>query len=351
MSDVFKQLAHHLDQLPGGYPATKDGLELRILKRLFSTDEAQIAVALTLKPEPANVIAERLGTDAIELEPVLRKMSRKGLIFHRRKHDLSLFMAAQFVIGIWEYHVNSLDEGLIKDFNAYVPYLANQWKGQKTKQLRVVPISQSVSADMQVMPYDTAEQIIMEQSKIVVAPCICRKEQKMIGKGCANPQEVCLCFGSGAYYYEENGLGRQITKQEALDILHKGAEAGLVLQPGNAQKAINICMCCGCCCQILKNVKQFDKPALAVNSSYHAQVEESECVACGICEARCHMDAIEVDDTTTIDLNRCIGCGVCIPTCEVGALHLVAKSEQEQWVPPKTAFETYFSIAKERGLL
>jgi ferredoxin len=351
MSDVFKQLACHLDQLPGGYPATENGLELRILKRLFSPEEAQIALALSLKPEPADVIAERIDTDAAQLEPVLRKMSHKGLIFHRRKHDRSFFMAAQFVIGIWEYHVNSLDEGLIEDFNAYVPYLAEQWKGQRTKQLRVVPISQSLSADMQVMAYQTAEQIITAQSKIVVAPCICRKEQKMIGKGCDNPQEVCLIFGSGAYYYEENGLGRQITKQEALDILHKGAEAGLVLQPGNAQKAINICMCCGCCCQILKNIKQFDIPALAVNSSYYAQVDASECVTCGICETRCHMEAIEVDDTATIDLNRCIGCGVCIPTCEVGALHLVAKPEQEQWVPPKTTFEAYFAIAKERGLL
>jgi ferredoxin len=288
--------------------------------------------------------------ESAEVAPVLQAMARKGLIFHRRKHNHSLFMAAQFVIGIWEFHVNSLDKGLIEDFNAYVPYLTEQWKRQNTKQLRVVPVARSVAADLNVMPYEDAETIIKSQSKITVAPCICRKEQKMVGKGCDYPTEVCLIFGSSAYYYEENGLGRGITQQEALEILHQGVEAGLVLQPGNAQKAMNICMCCGCCCQILKNIKAFEKPAQAVNSSYFAAVNTSECIACGSCEPRCHMNAILMDATAHIDMDRCIGCGACIAACDVKALHLVAKPADQQWVPPKTPFETYFSIAKERGL-
>jgi electron transport complex protein RnfB len=46
MTDVYEKLANHLDSLPAGYPSTETGLELRILKRLFSPEEAQIATSL-----------------------------------------------------------------------------------------------------------------------------------------------------------------------------------------------------------------------------------------------------------------------------------------------------------------
>ena len=177
------------------------------------------------------------------------------------------------MVGIWEYHLNDLDEDLIRDVNEYMPDLMNKgWLKTKTKQLRVVPVAKSVSAEMAVTPFEAAEEIILKQSKIVVSDCICRKEQKMIGKGCDKPKEVCLAFGAGAYYYEKNGLGREIDKAEALAILKKGVEAGLVLQPGNQQKAMNICMCCGCCCGVLKNLKKMDKPARLVHTNYYAEV-------------------------------------------------------------------------------
>ncbi|MGD9010151.1 MAG: hypothetical protein PVG41_19665, partial [Desulfobacteraceae bacterium] len=39
MSDIYMALAKHLNNLPGGFPATESGIELRILKRLFSPQE------------------------------------------------------------------------------------------------------------------------------------------------------------------------------------------------------------------------------------------------------------------------------------------------------------------------
>ena len=244
MTDVYKRLAKHLDNLPTGYPSTASGVELRILRRLFTPEEAEIAMTLTMMPEPAAGIAERTGRDAAALAETLAEMSRKGLIFRMSKGDKTLYSAAQFVIGIWEYHLNSLDEGLIRDVNEYMPTLMQKGLlSAKTQQLRVVPVAKSVSAEMAVMPYEAAEEIINKQSKIVVSPCICRKEQKMIGKGCDKPEEVCLAFGAGAYYYEQNGLGRSIDKAEALDILkagcgrRAGAPAG---QPAEAHEHLHV---------------------------------------------------------------------------------------------------------------
>ena len=352
MSDVYQQLAEHLNRLPAGYPATDSGVELRILKRLFSAREAEVATGLTMMLESPEVIADRLKADKGEISELLDQMSRKGLIFRTTKKGETKYMASQFVVGIWEYHVNDLDEELIRDFNEYVPYLVNrQFTQQKTQQLRVIPVSRSIQAEMEIMPYDLAEEIIKQQSKLVVAPCICRREHKMAGKGCNYPMEACLIFGSGAYYYEENGLGRAIDQREALDILNRGLDAGLVLQPGNAQKPSNICMCCGCCCQILKNLKQMDKPAAIVSSNYYAQVDQDACNACGVCEERCHMDAITLEETARVVRDRCIGCGLCIPTCDYDAMRLVGKEPDGKTTPPANTFRTYLKIAKERGLM
>ena len=351
MEDLYKRLAKHLDTLPAGFPSTESGVELRILKRLFTDEEATIALGLTMMPEPAQAIAERLGNmDATVLDPILDKMSRRGLIYRSGKGGVNTYMAAQFVVGIWEYNLNRLDEELIKEVNEYLPqFMHKSWIKHDTKQLRVIPVSKEITAEMSVMPYEVAEEIIRDQSKIVVSDCICRKEHEMVGKGCDYPMEVCLSFGSGAYYYEENGLGRSIDSDEALKILESGQKAGLVLQPGNSKKPTNICMCCGCCCQVLGNLKTLDQPAKAVHTNYYARVDEEACIGCEVCVERCHMDAITMDDTARVEAQRCIGCGLCVPECPVDAMTFEQKDRSDHYEPPANAFETYFTMAKERG--
>lgn len=352
MSQVYSRLAKHLDTLPAGFPSTESGVELRILKRLFTPQEAEAALGLTMKQEPASSIAERLNTDEKELEALLETMAGKGLIFRSSRGDTPVYMASQFVVGIWEYHLNDMDEELIRDVNAYLPeFMRKSWIKHETKQLRVIPISKKIVAENIIMPYEVAEEIIRRQRKIVVADCICRKEHRMVGKGCDNPMEVCLLFGSGAFYYEKNGLGRAIDQEEALRILDLGREAGLVLQPGNSQKPVNICMCCGCCCQVLINLKTLDHPALAVHTNFYAKVDEQACESCEACLDRCQLDAITMEDTAVVDLRRCIGCGLCVTVCPTEAMSLERKPAKDHYVPPKTIVETYINMARERGNL
>ncbi len=350
MSEIYEKLAKHLDTLPGGFPRTDSGVELKILKRLFTPEEAELAASLTMNLETAPEVAARLGRDESGLSETLESMSLRGLLYRSSRGGVNRYMAIQFVVGIWEYQVNNLSEGLIKEFNEYVPTLVHSQLGTKTKQLRTIPVSKSISAEMKIMPYEKAEEIIRTQSKIVVAPCICRKEHAMIGEDCKKPLETCITFGAGAYYYEENGLGHSISQEEAIEILDKAVEAGLVLQPGNALKPTNICMCCGCCCQMLINVKSMEKPALYACSSFYAAVDKEECTGCGVCEERCPMDAITMDDDLAdVDTDRCIGCGVCAASCEFESIAL--KEKEERWVPPGNMVETYMNIAKERGLM
>ena len=58
-TDLYERLAKHLDGLPAGFPRTESGVELRILRRVFTPEDAELALHLTLIPEGARVIARR----------------------------------------------------------------------------------------------------------------------------------------------------------------------------------------------------------------------------------------------------------------------------------------------------
>jgi Fe-S-cluster-containing hydrogenase component 2 len=348
---IYEQLARYLDDLPAGLPSTKNGIELKLLRRFFNEQEAALALHVTLIPEEARVVAHRAGLSKTEVEPSLKEMAAKGLLYSIESLNRpTRYMINQMVIGIWEYHVNDLDPTLIRDMNEYVPALLEEaWK---VPQLRTIPVNQSLSAQLEVMTYEKAEELLRQHKKFAVAPCICRREKTMIGEGCQAPEEACLIFDSAADYYLRNGLGREIDINEASGILREADRAGLVLQPSNSQKAANICCCCGCCCAVLRNIKKYPKPAELVSSPFYAESDPVTCDGCAVCLERCPMDAITLaDDYSTVTRDRCIGCGLCVTTCPTHALQLFRKPENEQPYLPKTNVEKYIRLAKKRGKL
>jgi Pyruvate/2-oxoacid:ferredoxin oxidoreductase delta subunit len=348
--DVYQKLARHLDSLPGGYPATDSGVELRILKRLFTPEQALLATKLTMIPERDAVVARRAGLAVAECARRLDQMSDAGLILSFKQGGHTHYMAAQYVIGIWEYHVNKLDPELIREMREYIPALFDMKVWQAAPQLRTIPVGRSLQAGHEVMAYEQAEAIIKSQKHILVAPCICRKEHTLMGQGCGKPEEACLVFGVGVQYYQKNGLGRVIDQEEALAILKQADKAGLVLQPSNAQKVINICCCCGCCCHVLKSIKRHPRPVEIVASSFAAELDEAACTGCGVCVERCQMEALTQagkKEKAVLDAGRCIGCGLCVTTCPGKALKLKRKPQARP--VPKNVVENYLNLGRARG--
>jgi Na+-translocating ferredoxin:NAD+ oxidoreductase subunit B len=353
IEDIYQQLARHLDDLPGGFPPTESGVELRILRRLFTSEQAELALRLTLIPEEPRVVARRAGIDTVAATRRLEEMAKQGLILRMEPENGDKpfqYMAAQFVIGIWEFHVNDLDIALIKDMNEYMPTLSEEiWK---VPQLRTIPVGRSISVQTEVLPYEKAEEIVRAQEKILVAPCICRREHTMSGHGCDKPEETCLVFGIGMDYYKRNGIGRVIDQREALDILEKANEAGLVLQPGNSQELMNICCCCGCCCQVLKAFKRREKPASMAATAFIVNTNPDTCSGCETCIDRCQMEALRIEnDQVVLNKDRCIGCGLCVSTCPTESLTLVRKPESEQLTVPKDVEKAAIQLGKARGKL
>jgi electron transport complex protein RnfB len=352
--DVYKRLARHLDDLPAGFPSTPSGVELRILKRLFTEDEAEMALLLSVLPEAPESVAVRAKLAPTETARRLEDMSRKGLIYRLEREDGGLrYSANQYVIGIWEYQVDRLDPELIRDMDEYMPTLMTAGPWKETPQLRTIPIMQVIPVRHEILAHEKAEDLILGQDRFLLAPCICRKERKLAGAGCDKPEDACLIMGRGVDYYRDNGIGRVIDREEALAVLRRADEAGLVLQPSNAKKIANICMCCGCCCGVLRTIKAVPKPAEYVSSPFRAALDEKLCLDCGRCFERCPMDAIGRDDAGRIrlDPDRCIGCGLCVSTCAGRSLTLLRKPDGEQRDVPASFRQTYVDMARRRGKL
>ena len=234
--DIYQRLSQYLHNLPGGFPSTESGVELRILKRLFTPEDAKLALYLTLIPEESRVIARRAGISCKEAERRLAKMIEKGLIFCIYPEDGSpQYQAIQFAVGLWECQVDKLEPEFVKDMEEYWPTLFDLAVWKNTPQLRTIPVNVSIDFQRKVMLYEQAEELIRAYDKIAVAPCICRREQKMKGKGCDKPEETCMLFGKFADYWLHQGMARQIDQRETLNILKQADEFGLVLQPSNSR--------------------------------------------------------------------------------------------------------------------
>lgn len=353
MKNVYEQLRERLDDMAVGFPATESGVEMRILKKIFTEAQAELFVKLRPIPESPQDIAQRLRMDADALADRLEEMAKKGLLFRVRKGESVRYAAVPYVVGIFEYQLNHMDAEFARDHEEYFETaFGKSIQGFQTPVLRTVPIDRELVAEYPVAPFEDVLEILENQKTIAVSPCVCRTTKDLVGEPCDKPLGNCFSFGSHAAYYVENGMGRYISIDEAKEIVTANEKAGLVMQPFNAQKAGGMCSCCGCCCGVLRGIKSQPVPADAVKSNYYAVVDADECTGCETCMDRCQMDAITmVDDIAQLNLDRCIGCGLCITTCPVEALSLVKKDEDHQYAPPKSGGETYIRIASERGKL
>ena len=154
-------------------------------------------------------------------------------------------------------------------------------------------------------------------------------------------------------YYLDRDIGREISLDEAIDILVQCREDGLVTQPATSQNPGGMCNCCGDCCGVLKALNKHPKPTEIVFSNHMAMVESDECTGCEICLDRCQMNALRITDGEVAEVNkdRCIGCGLCVTTCATEAIRLIPKSETEYHVPPANSAEQMMRMAQKRGLI
>ena len=345
---VYVRLQQHLNDQTVGFPATRSGVEIKILKHIFTPAEAAIACCLSYKYETLETIFSRAGglVDSTEdLAEILQGIQQKGGIESKSRNGKMLYCNTPLVVGMYEYQLNRLTPEFVKDFNEYTSdkKFGLAFLSTKLPQMRTIPISKSIHPQHNVSTFDEVS-ALLEQAEppFAVFECICRKKKSMEGKTCkvTERKETCLAVGNMARMALANNMGRELNVQEALALMEENQKQGMVLQPSNTGRAEFICSCCGCCCGMLRVHKALPKPLDFWASNFYAAVDQDTCVGCGACEQSCQVNAVRVPakkQPAMVDLNRCLGCGVCVPGCPTESITLVKKPVELK--PPPTIEE------------
>jgi ferredoxin len=350
----YKKLATVLDTLPNGYPATETGVEIEILKKIFTPEEADLFCDLRLTFETPEQIAERTGRPIDDLAEQLEIMWKKGQLFGVDFGEVKVFKMMPWAFGIYEFQVKSMDKKLAKLCEEYYPTFGGQFFKHRPHLMQVIPIEKEIENTQSTLPYEQVSTIIENGQSFAVNECICKKEKGLTEKPCDKPLEVCMGIAPvpGVFEGDHPWGGRAISKDEAYKILKKSEEAGLVHLTSNVQGGhFYICNCCGCCCGVLRSVNELGFSE-GVNSHFFAEIDKGSCSGCGICaDERCQVHAIEESETGySIIKEKCIGCGLCISTCPEEAITLIRKEEEACVVPPIDENEWFKNRAQTRGV-
>lgn len=358
----FHQLRKEIDErMPLGIPSTDSGIEIELLKQIFTPEEAEVAIHLSALPESLKKIHKRvtkagINISIIELEKMLDGLKAKGsimtdmegFIFPKPKH----YNLAQILVGMYEFHVDHLTKELGEVYEKYLKetYYKELIPKDRPAQLHTIPIETSLTPEHYVSNYDNIRKIIdKKKGPFWVVNCVCRENYDVIEDPCkaSDIRHCCVMFKEISFGLDSK---EEVSKEEMFDLINKWEKAGFVLQPENSRNPRFMCVCCGCCCSILVSAKQYPKPAEYYNSNFYAKSNLELCNGCETCISRCKMEAITLqDEKAVVNLDRCIGCGNCVPYCGQKAMTLVKKKKVKK--PPRNTLMLYTKImTKKRGL-
>ena len=338
MDPIYQILAKRLDEIPNGYPKTESGVELKLLAKLFSPLQASIAASMSLEPKSIPHLAGMNSLEEPEAKTMLLGMVKKGLIEMKREPGVGfVFNLIPFVVGFYERQNAKIDKEFAELFEIYYRESFHKTMIIDPSVHRVIPIEKTIPVNIDVMPYEKASTYLDDAASYGVLNCICRVQQKLVGKGCDHPVENCLVFSKRPAAFDRNEDIRALSKNEALEILEEANREGLVHSTNNAQEDVwYICNCCTCSCGVLRGIAEYGSLNSVARSDFYAEVDEELCTGCEDCIERCQFNALKMeDDVCTVDRTFCFGCGLCITSCNSDALSLVQKTPEELSPPPR----------------
>jgi ferredoxin len=343
---VYERLAEALDKLANGFPRTSSDVEIRILKKIFSPEEASLASQLSGSMESGDAIAARIGLSAQEAEARLLKMAERGLLWSCEEEGKHLFRLAPFIVGIYES--SDIDHELAHLVEEYLSNGGAEGIMRPQPAIhRVIPAQKAVKSEW-ILPYDDVKAVLLRSRSFVLRDCICREQQKLVGNECGFPPRTCLSFSESDGPPGESS----ISKEEALAFLDQAEELGLVHTVSNVMKGIGyVCNCCGCCCGLLRGITDWGIENSVASANYYALIDPQECAGCGTCQDRCQVHAIRDDDgVSSVDRAKCIGCGLCVTGCPNSAARLEKKADAEIVSPPADLKTWERERLRDRGL-
>ena len=342
MSDqVYIQIAENIDK--GFMTAPKadgelSGAFLAYLKIVYKPAEAEVVQHLHMLPKTktAEEITAAVAGDPQTVLSILDELSQRGFISRTSKGGYCL-PAIPNLVNLHMFYPDLKPDDLeaaklYQDFfikEKFYKYYATSEKG--TPALRAIPIEESISPEEKVFEKEEAHEYIktLSTEDLALVPCPCRTRTEKLGtRECRNqfPIGSCIMIGSSARLFEKVGLGKRVTKEQAIDYLDNMVELGLIPTADNYLDDPHtiMCLCCGCCCSNVRGRTRWDNPT-AVLPSHFLPVAGDDCTMCETCIDRCVLGALAIDDDegrSVADPEKCIGCGVCTLDCPEETLKL-----------------------------
>lgn len=335
----------------GAIPVIHNDELFSLLRELLTPEEAGFASFLPpRKAVTAGELAEELKEDPDDVQAHLERMTDNGVL-HAKKNKTGQYrysvlpllpgiFEAQFYRGTKtdrDYRVARCFRDYLDVLNRLRDSLPEPLPAPATSYFRVLPVEEEIETNKVVYPYASLSKFVEEAGAIAVGTCFCRHHAILVDEkdDCGASHKNCMAFGDSAVFVSERHNGRLVEKKEALEILKKAEEEGLVHCSANtSEELVFICNCCSCHCGILGTARRASHASEILTSGYIALVDPELCSACETCTDRCPVSAISMDEAAIVDAEQCIGCSLCVSTCPTGAIGLMAKPGTK--IPPKT---------------
>lgn len=301
-------LANHLGRRTEKDSYQWDDPEYVILEPGVDDDMAEVGLHLGLyvKKTAAQIAAE-MNRPETYVKEQLEKLAHYGVAFWNtdQERNVDIFWAETWIPGTMEVIVNSRENCEKYPIIGYAMEAYGRVRGPKSSGafpvgvglMRVIPIESAIDGNSHSATYEEVSKYLEENDIFTVTDCSCRTDRELMGEGCGHLKEdMCIQMGHAAEYYIKTGRGRQITREEAYEIIRKAEENGLMHQIPNVDgngKTHAICNCCGCGCLSLRTAEMFKNNDM-VRSNYVARVETDKCVACGQCVENCPVNALKL---------------------------------------------------------
>ncbi|KPL76867.1 pyridine nucleotide-disulfide oxidoreductase [Ornatilinea apprima] len=280
--------------------------EYMILEPVVSDEMAEVALCLEFrKPQSAEEVSALCGKPLEETARLLWDLAMAGVCFVNKIDGVDKYWYDTWVPGIMEMMTNNKENvkkhpQIAEAFEAY-----GRVRGAATAGnfpvgiglMRVIPIESAIEGNSRKASYEEVSKYLNDNSIFSVSDCSCRTAREAMGEGCGHLKEdMCIQLGHAAEYYIRTGRGREITREEAFEIIQRAEENGLVHQIPNTDgpgKTHAICNCCGCSCLSLRTAEMFINTDM-VRSNYVSHVDIEKCVACGECVVSCPTNALQL---------------------------------------------------------
>lgn len=288
------------DEITAAHP------EYKILEPVITEEMAEVALCMELrKPKSAAEIAAECGKSVEKTAELLWEVAMAGAAFVNEIDGVDKYWHDIWVPGHMEMMANHKENvakypQIAKAFNDYGlkkgPAAAGLFP-VGTGPMRVIPIETSIQGETRKASFEEVSKYLNENSIFSVSDCSCRTSREVMGEGCGHLKEdMCIQMGHAAEYYIRTGRGREITRDEAFEIIKRAEENGLMHSIPNTDgpgKTHAICNCCGCSCFALRIAGMFLNNDM-VRSNYVSKVDKDKCVACGECVEVCPTNALKL---------------------------------------------------------